>query len=383
MDSARGLLSIDLQALVQNYAFLRQRVGKTCAVATVVKADSYGCGMGRVAPALYSAGARVFFVASAEEGAALRTVLAGPSAEIYVLNGFFACDRAVFQDNALIPVLNSLEQIDAYRALAQRMSAVLPAALHFDTGMNRLGLEAREAAQITDSPALLERLDVRMVMSHFACADEPAHPMNAGQHAQFLHYAAHFPKALKSLANSSGIFASGDYHLDMVRPGMALYGLNPAPEQNNPMHGVVKLEVPVLQLRTAKKGQTCGYGATYRFENKTPLAVVGAGYADGVFRHLSNRGELFWQGYACPIRGRVSMDSVIVDLSAVPEDQRPHAGDMFEVIGPHQSADALAAKAGTIGYEILTALGPRYKRVYLERSAKRISGGKSASESGA
>jgi alanine racemase len=241
----------------------------------------------------------------------------------------------------------------------------LPAIIQFDTGMNRLGLGPDETRRLIDHTDLLEGVDVIMIMSHFLAADEAGDPHTPAQAARFAEIARHFPRALKSLSNSAGIFRDQDYHYDVVRPGMALYGLNPVPHESNPMQPVVSLHVPVLQTRLVKKGDVVGYSATYTFTQDTPMATVAMGYADGFLRSLSNKASLFWKGYPCPVRGRVSMDLVTVSLENIPEGQCPHDGDMLEVIGPHQSADALAACAGTIGYEILTSLGQRYRRVYI------------------
>ena len=234
--------------------------------------------------------------------------------------------------------------------------------------MNRLGLGSVETDKLLREMEMLDGLDVVGIMSHFACADEKGHPLNDVQYGVFSEIARAFPNAEKSLSNSSAIFRDSRYHFDVARPGMALYGLNPTPEAQNPMQPVVTLKVPIVRTRIVYKDASVGYGATYRFEKDTPIATVSAGYADGILRALSNKGSFYWKGYHCPIRGRVSMDLTTVDLSAVPENERPRPGDFMEVIGNHQSADELAADAGTIGYEILTALGNRYERFYVNGS---------------
>ena len=231
--------------------------------------------------------------------------------------------------------------------------------------MNRLGFGLDETPVLLEDLGRLEGLDVKMIISHFACADEKDHEMNDAQYERFKAVAAHFPKAQKSLANSSGVFRDPRYHFNVARPGMALYGLNPTPEAPNPMRPVVSLDVRVLQIREVKAGETTGYGASYRHEKDTVTATVAMGYADGILRALSNKGRLYWQGQALSILGRVSMDSITIDLGGLAESKRPKVGDYLEVIGPHQSADDLATQAGTIGYEILTSLGERYERVYL------------------
>jgi alanine racemase len=354
----QGVLTINLAALAENYRLIQSRVGQGCRVAAVVKANAYGCGLAACAQALEEAGARDFFVATLPEALELRTII-GPSSAIHTLEGFDDSHASLYPEEEIIPVLSSLEQLALYRALAESRGERLPALLHFDTGINRLGIRFSEYR-----PALAQGLDIRGIMSHFACSDEAGHALNAAQVSAFETIRSAFPGAAATLANSSAVFHYPAAHLDLVRPGMALYGLNPVPGAPNPMRPVVSLGLPVIQTKTALAGESCGYGATHLFDQDTPLAILGGGYADGLLRSLSNSGRVYWNGTPCPIRGRVSMDLTIVDLSAVPAGQRPQAGDMMEVIGPHQSADDLAGGAGTIGYEILTSLSRRYRRVY-------------------
>ena len=358
-----GKLVIDLGALTRNYRQIQTMTGAGCNVAAVVKANAYGCGLAAVAGALHAAGAQEFFVATLPEALELRTII-DEASRIYVLNGFNHTHGDLYMQENIIPVLSSMPEIQSYVALAAETGHKLPAIIHIDTGMNRLGLESADIENLASAPEVLAGLDLHYVMSHFACADEQDHSMNAAQYEAFKQAAKTFPGVKMSLANSSGVFRSHDYYFDMVRPGMCLYGLNPLPEADNPMHPVVKLDVPVLQIRQAQKGETCGYGATHRFEKPANLAVVSMGYADGFLRSLSNKGVLYWKDYKCPVRGRVSMDLTIVDLSAVPDNELPGPGDMLEVIGTHQSADDVAEACGTIGYEILTSLSRRYQRIY-------------------
>ncbi|MCB1680307.1 MAG: alanine racemase [Rhodospirillales bacterium] len=362
MCARSGNLVIDLAALQCNYVHLDSLSDRKCETAATIKADAYGLGAGPVAQALYKAGCRTFFVATFEEAAELRTALP-PETTIAILGGYDQAFKGEYSRLTLIPVLNSLYQIEKYRSEPAEGSKH-PAFLHFDTGMNRLGLEKSETRLLSENKELLAGINVDSVMSHFACSDEKDSPMNPQQHKAFMEIAKLFQGVKRSLCNSSAIFRSNDYHLEMNRPGMALYGLNPTPERTNPMTPVVHLTVPVLQIREAQKAETAGYNATHRFGKKTKLVVAGAGYADGFFRSLSNEGVLYWKEYALPVRGRVSMDLVICDLENVSEHEHPVPGDMLEIIGPHQSADDLAAAAGTIGYEVLTALGRRYKRKY-------------------
>lgn len=360
MCAAVGELTINLGALRENYRVLDSLSGNTCETACAVKADAYGLGMAKVAPALWNTGAKSFFVAALQEGIDLRVLL--PDATIYVLNGFWPQEAAQYKIHRLIPVLNSLDDI----AAAQRNGEKTACALHFDTGMNRLGLTKTETQKIIENRALLEGLGIVLVMSHFSSSDEINHPSLARQTKAFAEIRKYFPHVKASLCNSGGIFHAKDAHLDMTRLGLALYGGNPTPETQNPMRPVVQLYVPVLQIHEVKKGETAGYNETYRFHENSNVVVIGAGYADGLFRTLSNRGHFYWKEYALPIRGRVSMDLVICDLENIPAHDYPKPYDMIEIIGKHQNIDDLAKAAGTIPYEIITSLGARYRRSYID-----------------
>lgn len=348
-------LTIDLDALAANYALFREKVGAACEVAGVVKADGYGTGMLQATKKLSQAGCKTFFVATPGEGIALRA--AQPAARIGILGGLYPDAGDAYREHNLIPVIGSLDEL----ARAKNHEVIL----HFDTGMNRLGFSPREIEILLNDKKRLDRVNVSAIISHFVAADEKGHALTGRQYNDFHAIAAHFPDAQKSLSNSSGAFRDKKYHFDMIRPGMALYGLNPTPETKNPMKPVVKLDARVLQTRTVKKGESAGYNAGYEFEQDSVIATAALGYADGFLRSLTNKGNLYWEGRPLPIRGRVSMDLTIVDLSHLPEKQRPDAGDFLEVLGEHQGADDLASAAGTIGYEILTALGRRYERRYL------------------
>jgi alanine racemase len=347
----QGLLRIDLGALVANWRDLCVLHGAE--VAGVVKADGYGLGAGAVARALRVAGCGHFFVAHLAEGVALRRALgAGP--DIIVLNGF---RPGAEEDAGLLPVLNSLGDVAAWAGHG-------PALLHLDTGMSRLGLDAAEQAALAADPSLLAGLDLRFVMTHLACADEPGHPLNALQAARFAAAAQLLvPGVPTSFANSSGLFLGPAFRSDLARPGCALYGINPTPGVPNPMRQVVTLEVPVLQIREIAPGDTVGYGASHTAEVTTRVATVAAGYADGYLRSLSGRSLALFQGRAVPLMGRVSMDLTTFDVTDFPE-LRP--GDRLMLIGgPGNTPDDIAARCGTIGYEILTSLGRRYHRSYL------------------
>lgn len=326
-----------------------------------MKADAYGLGADRVAPALAAAGCRTFFVACIDEGIALREVV--QQGAVYVLAGAPRRAESEFVRHRLRPVLNSLPDIEAWRAFAGRSQAAPPVALHADTGMRRLGLTPDELALVAAAPERLAGVKVACVMSHLACADLPGHPLNEQQRAAFATLRRAFPNAQASLAASFGIFLGPAYHGTLCRPGAALYGLSPVPGQPNPMAQVVELKARILQARAIDGGESVGYGATYCASRRERLVTVGVGYADGYLRSLSNRGHGYIGDIRMPLVGRVSMDLTVFDASAVPEAQA-HPGGIVELIGPHNSVDAVAEDAGTIGYEILTNLGRRYHRVY-------------------
>jgi alanine racemase len=362
---AGAVLTIDLEAIKKNYRRLRQELRPvTCAA--VVKANAYGLGVARVAPALAKAGARTFFTAQFDEALQVQNALGKtrPTADIFVLNGLAAAPSEDFIGHGLNPVLNSLGEIGAWADAARAAGRALPAAVHIDTGMNRLGLPRNELDTLATDTGRLNGIEVRYVMSHLACADESAHPLNAEQRLSFESARALLPAAPASLANSSGIFLGADYHFDLARPGAALYGVNPTPDRPNPMAQVIRLQGRILQVREIDAPSTVGYGASRQVPGGSRVATVAVGYADGFLRSLSDRAQAWIGERSVPVIGRVSMDLIALDISALPaEAARP--GDFVDLIGPNQDVDALARAAGTIGYEILTSLGARYHRVYL------------------
>lgn len=350
----QAVLTVDLGAVVANWRMLRARHAPG-AVAAVVKADAYGLGAVPVSQALAAAGCGHFFVAHLAEGMALRAAI-GPGPMIAVLNGFApGADEAA----GLTPVLNGLPDIAAHTARPPLAGAIL----HLDTGMSRLGLDAREQAALAEDRSCLGGLRLRYVMSHLACADEPAHPLNAAQATRFAAAAARIaPGVPRSFANSSGLFLGPAFASDLARPGCALYGINPTPGLANPMRPALRLEAPVLQVRDIAAGDTVGYGASWTAAEPRRIATVAAGYADGYLRALSGRSVGHVAGRAVPLIGRVSMDLLTFDVTDAPELA---PGGMITLIGPETPPDDLAARAGTIGYEILTSLGARYRRAYL------------------
>jgi alanine racemase len=368
-DAQSAILTIDLAAIAANYRALVEQVAPaTCAAA--VKADAYGLGAAMVAPVLYREGCRHFFVATVDEGLALRQVL--PHALIYVLNGLPPGAAATLASNDLIPVLCTLEQIEDWRKFCTTSGLQKPAALQIDTGISRLGLTQADVVRLATDPRPLRGFPLVHVMSHLACGDEPASPMNDQQLMLFRTLIERFPwpatgpgaKPSFGMSASSGVFLGSDFHFDLVRPGAALYGLEPVGGRRNPMRPVVRLQGKILQIRDVDAGMTVGYGASHRFEGPSRLATIGMGYADGIFRSLGNRGVVFVAGERAPVVGRISMDLMTVDVGRVP---RPavYPGAAVDIIGPEQSVDDFARSAGTIGYEVLTAFGKRYQRRYL------------------
>ena len=363
---AAGVLTVDLAAIAENYRRLKAAFLEK-AVAAVVKADGYGLGAERVAPVLVKAGARSIFVAQLDEALKLRPLLdrCHPAVSLYVLNGLMPGAEADYVDNNILPVLNSLGQIEAWNRLARAREEALPAAVHLDSGMCRLGLPPDEVERLRAAPELLGGLIPVCLLSHLACADEPGHPMNAQQLASLKAALTALPRAPVSFCNSSGIFLGRDYHFDLGRPGVALYGANPTPEAPNPMRPVVRLQAKILQIRQIDAPQTVGYGATHRATGPARIATVAAGYADGYLRSISSRGHAWVAGHRVPVVGRVSMDLLALDVTGVAPD-KVQPGDWAELLNGEQDVDALAREAGTIGYEILTSLGARYHRVYLD-----------------
>jgi alanine racemase len=348
---SNATLTIDLDAIAANWRALDRLTGVGTQTAAVVKADAYGLGLTRVARALAQAGARRFFVAYADEGAALRQTL-GPGPQIAILSGHMSGDTEMIHDLDLTPMLNSLEQITRHlEALPGHAFGV-----QLDTGMNRLGVEMLEWQAV--APILVEAGPV-LLMSHLACADEPDHPLNLAQLDQF-HEMTDGTGIPRSFAATGGILLGPKYHFDLTRPGVGLYGGRPFQTAAR----VVTLSLPVIQTRTVEQGESVGYGCTWTAEAPALIATVAAGYADGLPRTLSNSAMLWDNDTPCPLIGRVSMDLITVDITHLPEVPRT-----LDILGPQQTVDELADFAGTIGYDILTGIGPRYSRRYQERPA--------------
>ena len=357
---AGAILTIDLGAIRENYRRLKARAG-SAHCAGVVKADGYGLGAAAVAAALAAEGCTSFFVALLSEGIALRKAL-GRGPVIHVLNGLPPGSENEAVEAGLCAVINSAAQLEAWSEAGQQASRKLPAAIQVDSGMSRLGMPPAEVEELSHTPDAFDGIAPTLVMSHLACADEPAHPANERQWLAFERLRKMLPEAPASLANSSGIFLGPAFHFDLVRPGAALYGINPTPADPNPMLPVVRLQAKVVQTRSVEKGAGVGYGHTYRAQDALRLATISLGYADGWHRRAAS--AAWFENARLPFVGRVSMDSIILDISALPPG-RLGEGDLVELLGPSQSVDDAAGHAGTIGYEILTSLGPRFHRRYI------------------
>jgi alanine racemase len=358
-EAGAGLtLKIDLGALARNWARLSS-MSAPAECAAVVKAEAYGIGIDQAVPALWNAGCRTFFVALPEEGRRVRAV--APEAIIYVLAGFTTEALPAYLDAELRPVLNHADELSLWAGFNTGRAA----ALHVDTGMNRLGLPVERAIALSGSD-LISRANVQLLISHLACADEPENPHNAAQLARFRETRAKHPSLSASFANSAGIMLGADYRFDLVRPGIALYGGACGPRINTEQ--VVTAEARILQVRHAAAGETVGYGSQQTLKRQSRLAVIAAGYADGYPRAAGSSDErsgasVFVAGRRAPLVGRVSMDLVVADVTDVPDEVR--VGDRAELFGSHIPIDDVAATAGTIGYELLTRLSRRAERIYV------------------
>lgn len=359
---AGARLTIDWGALAANYRLLCDTVAPA-QVAGVVKSDGYGLGSARVADVLLAQGCRHLFVALLCEA----EPLVAKGVPIYVLNGLLPGQEAECEAMGAIPVLNSLDQARRWTDLARGLGHPLPAILQVDTGMSRMGMPPEDVDGFLADPAMADWLDLRFLISHLACADEPEHHANADQAARFRAMAERFPGLPRALDNSGGCFLERG-HFDLVRGGIALYGGAPRVGAN-PMHAVVALETAIAQLRTVPVGAGVGYGMTFHAARETRIATIPVGYADGWPRALSNRGAAFVAGHRAPIIGRVSMDSITLDVTDVP-DEHLYPGAPVELIGPHQTIDDVAHDAGTISYEILAQLSRRYERHYIGVAAQ-------------
>ncbi|HWW49746.1 MAG TPA: alanine racemase [Xanthobacteraceae bacterium] len=359
-----GVLTVDLDAIVTNWRLL-QKTATPAQCSAVVKADGYGLGAVPIAKALAAAGCKTFFVATLHEARALRAAVAEP--EIYVLDGFFAGCGEIYASLNARPVIGGLTELAEWDAFCSASGWRGGAALHIDTGMNRLGLTPDEA------DSLLPRVrqgdhGFTLVISHLVTAENRNSSINARQVATFRAIASQFSGIPAALANSSGIFLGGNFLFDMVRPGAALYGINPTPEAKNPMQQVVTLTARIAHVREVARGDTVGYGATWTARRQTRIAIITSGYADGYFRAAGGvdgvrSAEVVIAGERCPVAGRISMDLTAIDVTDLPPNAA-RRGQMATLLGEGITVDELARHFGTIAYEVLTSLGPRYARVY-------------------
>lgn len=362
--TATGVLTVDLDSIIANWRKL-EKTAVPAECAAVIKADAYGCGIESVARALAGAGCKTFFVATLEEARIARAAV--PFSAIYVLDGFFQNCGDAFAKIDCKPVIGDLNELAEWDVFCRRTGWAGGAAIHVDTGMNRLGLNLVEAQGI------IPRINagdhgITLVMSHLACAESLNHALNAKQLATFREIASLFSGVPASLANSSGIFLGSQFPFEMVRPGAALYGVNPTPEADNPMQPVVELKARIVQIRNVERGDSVGYGGTWIARRPTRLAIVSAGYADGYFRAGGSsdgtRGaEVIVAGTRCPVAGRISMDLMAIDITDLPNNTA-RRGHLVTLIGDGITVDELAHHFGTIGYEVLTSLGRRYARIY-------------------
>jgi alanine racemase len=351
-ETAQAVLEVDLPGIVDNWQTLR-RHHPSGPVAGVIKANGYGLGAQPIATALYAAGCRHFFVAYLDEALAVRDVL--PGAMLAVLSGPLPGTEDAYVQHDLTPVLGSLDEIERWRGRGR------DAILHLDTGMSRLGLDARELVVLAQDPGGLDDIPIRYVMSHLVASEVPDDPLNQLQRTRFAAARAALPPSSTSLANSSGIFLGPAFASDLARAGAALYGINPTPDKPNPMRGVVRLLVRVLAVRDIPEGASVGYNATWTARRPSRIATAALGYADGYHRSLSGRGSACFDGTPVPLVGRISMDLTTFDVTDLPAVQ---PGCRLEVLGPHLPPDDVARAAGTNGYEVLTSLGRRFHRVY-------------------
>jgi alanine racemase len=352
-----GLVEVNLAALKSNWLALKS-AAHGAEVAAPIKGEAYGLGLAPCAKALWEAGCLSFYVARPLEGEALRGILS--EAQISVLDGLYPGQSAFYVKHRLIPAITSIAQADEWAKDGQGA----PCTLHVDTGINRLGLSVADYAQILRTHP---KLNIAFVMSHLACSDEPDHPMNEAQRRRFAEIRSLAPHIKASFANSSGIYLGKAYAHDQVRPGVALYGGNPLPGKPNPMQVVATLKARVMQIRELKPGETLGYSATWAASGPTRVALLGAGYRDGVPRRLSSSlqsgpAQVFLNGKRCPVIGRVSMDMMGVNVT----DATANLGDWAEIFGRNIPVDEAAGWAQTISYELLTHLGSRYARHYMD-----------------
>ncbi|ALE02921.1 alanine racemase [Bartonella ancashensis] len=357
-----AVATIDIGAIVANYKTLAQRVAPI-ECAAVIKANAYGMGAEKVAPALYQVGCRIFFVAQINEALQLKNILP-PNTILAILNDFPPQTEEWVAQAGIVPVLNSWQTIERWQTLCQKKKQRFPAIIQIDTNMNRLGLNQEELHLLIKRPLIFEKATIKYIISHLSSGDNVAHPSNNNQLAVMQNLLTQLPPCKASLANSGGIFLDSAFHFDLVRPGITLYGINPHDKHQTFLKPVLKLEAQVIQSRFVDSGASVGYGGSFVTNRPSILTTIAIGYADGWPYSLSNRGSVYFKEHRLPIVGKVSMDSTIVDATDL-EHKKPERGDWVELIGRHQRIEDIAVDANTIPYEILTSLGARCKRIYI------------------
>lgn len=367
-------LNINLQAIEANYHFLDQCSSSKTRTGAAVKADAYGLGMVPVSTALYTSGCRQFFAAQLTEAVCLRQAINQQDCRIFVLEGPHNNELPDYQNYQLTPVVNTADQLNRVSTFNRTATAPLACAVHVDTAMNRLGLDGSGLNDLSQITTTGNELPVCLVMSHLACADEPAHRLNAFQLETFTKLSEAFAQTPKSLSNSAGILLGKPFHFDLTRPGISLYGAMSDPAiANDGLQPVFTWQADILQIRTIEKGQTVGYGAEFIAQRRTRLATIGAGYADGYDRALfrpeqGRTAAVGIGGYAAPLAGRVSMDLIVADVSDVPDSVLEKA-QYAELLWEGYKLEQMAIDRGTIAYEVMTGLGGRIKRHYDGRTS--------------
>jgi alanine racemase len=357
----KSILEINLSRIQKNYLVTTKKLKKGVTTAVVVKANAYGLGMKEVSKTLYEGGCRDFCVAYVEEAFALRKVC--DDASIIIFNGLQHNEIEIVSSNKFIPVLNDLYQIELWNKWGKKSGQKLPGIIHVDTGMGRLGLTESNFERIAHDPKYTEYIDIKYLMSHLSCADTPLSLDNERQLKLMMKYSHMMPNVKVTFANSAGVYLGYDYQFDHVRPGCAIYGVNPIPSWPTPVQQVATLMGEVVQIRTIEHDQTISYQGRYRAHKGDKIATVLCGYADGYHRALSNNSFAFYDGMRLPVVGNVTMDMIMLDVSSVPETKLEHM-NYVELLGDNITVDELAFRARTIGYEVLTSLGNRFERIY-------------------